>query len=296
MRVGESLRTVTKELSDAGVATPRLDAELLLAHCMSVERDRLSLMHDEMLTEPQLEKLSELTSRRISREPVQYIIGHREFWSIGLAMSPGVLIPRPETETLVEAAMVHLTKERINARGGSVSTILDIGTGSGAIAIAIATELKGKCRIIATDISPEAVRAARANSARENLTDSIFLIRCDMAEPLSLKSLGGNVDLIVSNPPYISSEELKHLQPEVRDYEPSIALYGGPDGLDYYPRLMQLAAAFLAPNAALIFEIAPDMPPNITAIWHAHSATLTEPIFIPDLSGHPRAALIKRLP
>lgn len=293
MTVNEMIQEVSAILADAGVSSPRLDAELILAHCLGVERDMLPLRSREKLSEGQKQRVRNLARRRANREPIQYILGHREFWSIDLIVREGVLIPRPETETLVEAAMEHL-KARSHLGRATHPLILDIGTGSGAIAIAIAEELERRCSIIAMDISVSAVAVARLNVSRRELADVITLIRSNMADALSVDALACKVELIVCNPPYIPTQQLKELQPEISRFEPAIALDGGASGLEFYPRLMEVASVLLKTGGALVCEIAPDMPSDIRSIWQAHRRFLGEPEFIADLSGRPRACVLRK--
>jgi len=285
---------VAAVLADAGVPSPRLDAELIVAHCLGVERDMLPLRGRETLSDEQAQRVRSLARRRANREPIQYILGHREFWSIDLVVREGVLIPRPETETLVAAAIEHLNATTHPERTAARPLILDIGTGCGAIAIAIAKELDQKCRIIATDVSHSAIAVARINLSRRDLADVITLVQCDMANALSVGALAGKVDLIVCNPPYIPTQQLKELQPEISRFEPAIALDGGASGLDFYPLLMEMASVLLRTGGALACEIAPDMPPDIKSIWRAYRRFLGEPEFVADLSGRPRAAVLRR--
>jgi release factor glutamine methyltransferase len=299
LTVGEVIQQITRLFADAGLQSPRLDAELVVAHCLGIEPSVLALKSRETPSEEQMREVRKLAGRRANREPIQYILGHWEFWSTDLVVREGVLIPRPETETLVEAAIELMSA---HARPHSVTfspLVLDIGTGSGAIAIAIAKELDKKCRVIATDISSSALVVAKMNVRRCGFADVVKLVRCDMAEALSaqakINTLGRKVDLIVCNPPYIPTHQLKELQPEISRFEPMIALDGGASGLDFYPRLMEVASALLTTGGALVCEIAPDMPADIRSIWQAFSRFLGEPRFVPDLAHRPRAAILRRL-
>ena len=295
LTIDEIIGQVAAILADAGVLSPRLDAELIVAHCLGAERAMRSLKGRGTPSEEQVQRVRSLARRRANREPIQYILGHREFWSIDLIVREGVLIPRPETETLVEAAIEHLSARSHPDRTSARPLILDIGTGCGAIAIAIAKELDRRCSIIATDISRSAIVVAKINLSHRDLADIITLVQCNMVDALSVDALAGKVDLIVCNPPYIPTQQLKELQPEISRYEPAIALDGGASGLDFYPRLMEMASALLTTGGALICEIAPDMPRNIRSIWQAHRRFMGEPKFVADLSGRPRAAILRKL-
>ncbi|MBN2208338.1 MAG: peptide chain release factor N(5)-glutamine methyltransferase [Candidatus Coatesbacteria bacterium] len=296
MITGEVIRQVTKLFANAGLQNPGLDAELIVAHCLGIEPSVLALKSRESPSEEQVCEVRKLATRRAEREPIQYILGHWEFWSIDLVVREGVLIPRPETETLVEAA-IELVSARSQPDAAAFSPlVLDIGTGSGAIAIAIAKELGKRCRVIATDISSSALVVAMTNVRRSDMADVVKLVQCDMAEALSADSLARKVDLIICNPPYIPTRLLKELQPEICRFEPTIALDGGASGLDFYPRLMEMASALLATGGALVCEIAPDMPDDIGGIWQAFHRFLGKPDFAADLTGRPRAAILRRLP
>ncbi|MCD6326931.1 peptide chain release factor N(5)-glutamine methyltransferase [bacterium] len=295
--VCELIERIRDRLLAVGVESPRPDAELIVAHCLSVERHSLSLYNKKAVTLDEESRAERLMLRRENREPIHYILGHREFWSIDLDVKQGVLIPRPETESLVQAALDHLRSASlpISSERTNEPIIWDICTGSGAIAIAIATETRGRFRILAADISIEALIVASANVRRHGLSDVITLVASDMGEAFSASALDGEVQLIVSNPPYIISGEFDGLQAEVSKFEPRIALDGGPEGLDYYPRLMRIASKSLADGGALIVEIAPQMPAEIERISHEFRQFLMPPRFVNDLSGRPRvAALAKR--
>ena len=230
------------------IETPRLDAEVLLAHSLGLKRIDLYLRYDQPLGADELAAFKRVVQRRAAREPVALIVGRREFWSLELAVDPHVLIPRPETEHVVEAALAFLQSNTVCPD----PLVLDMGTGSGCIAVALAHSLPA-ARVIASDISRAALAAARGNIARHRLTDRAALVAgagLDMfvhARPL--------FDLIVSNPPYIPSADIAALPPEVRDYEPRGALDGGVDGLDAYRRIIPAAAGRLRPGGALILEI-----------------------------------------
>ena len=292
--VAEVVRWTSSTLSDAGVQQPRLDAELIVAHCLGLDRSVLPMTQQETLSDAQLQQVKRLVNRRQSREPIQYILGHWEFWSINLVVKEGALIPRPETETLVEAALGELEGSSGLAPSAR-PLILDIGTGSGAIAVALATELSGKCKIAATDISRAALAVAGANVSRMGLQHTVALVCCDMATALSPRASAQRVELIVCNPPYIRSEDLKGLQPEISQFEPAIALDGGASGLDFYPRLLETAASLLKEGGALICEIAPDMSLAIKNMQRTMRNSMDEPRFVVDLSGRKRVAVFHRL-
>jgi release factor glutamine methyltransferase len=225
------------------LATPRLDAEILLAHALSVDRVRLYLDFDKPLEPGELSAYRGCVRRRLAREPVAYITGHREFWSLAVAVSPAVLIPRPDTELLVEQGLA------LARAMGDGPTVVDVGTGSGAIALALAKELPG-ARVVATEVDAAALEVAARNVDAHALR--IALCSGDLLEALAPDL---SPDLVVANLPYIASEELDGLEPEITRYEPRLALDGGPDGLDLIRRLIPQAAACLRPDGALALEV-----------------------------------------
>ncbi len=228
-----------------GIPNPRLDAELLLAHTLKCPRIDLYTNHEKRVSEKDLARFKELTLRRAKREPLQYIIGETEFWGLKFKVTPEVLIPRPETELLVEEALKSAPP---------VPWILDIGTGSGCVAVAFAKKLP-EAHVVATDISREALAIARGNAEAHKIGHCIEFILADIAPWRTFQSEGRTFDLIVSNPPYIPSGEFPTLQPEVRDFEPRKALNGGPDGLDLIRRILQETPSFLKPGGTLLLEI-----------------------------------------
>lgn len=244
---------VTAEyLEKKGIDSPRLTAEILLAHKLNVDRVTLYLNFDQPLTENELTGYRTLIKRRLQREPVQYIIGIQEFWSLEFVVTPQVLIPRHETELLVEQAIERL--KAFPAVENHTPRILDLGTGCGAIAISLAKEVQ-QTKIWATDISAGALKLARLNAEKHGVTDKIRFIQGNLWEPLL--DQGVTFDIILSNPPYIASEEFKGLSPEVRDYEPRLALDGREDGMTYIQTIILEAPAFMNPGGWIMLEMAP---------------------------------------
>ena len=241
------LRLSTDYLAQHGSTSPRLDAELLLAHALDVRRLDLYLLHDRPLREPELGATRELVRRRASGEPVAYITGVREFYNRAFAVTPAVLIPRPETETLVEVALRRLRE----LNGGAGHTVADLGTGSGCIAVTLAAELPN-LHVVATDISSAALGVARGNAITHDVDERLTLIDGDWAGPLTAP-----VDVVVSNPPYVTSEELAATARDVRDFEPPPALDGGSDGLDAYRALLASLHGATRPGATMLLEIDP---------------------------------------
>jgi release factor glutamine methyltransferase len=229
----DALNAAVDALGAAGVETPRLDAELLLAAATGCDRAYLAAHPEEEVPPPAARRFGEMVRRRLRREPVAYIVGHKGFRWIELAVDGRVLIPRPETELLVELAL-ELRPE----------TVLDVGTGSGAVALAIASELPA-CRVVATDTSAAALTVARGNAERLELTDRVELVEATLPAAES-----GEFDLVVANLPYVSEAEWGGLEPEVTEWEPREALLAGPDGLDAL-RVTIPAAAEVAPVLAL---------------------------------------------
>jgi release factor glutamine methyltransferase len=245
---------MTSRFTDRGLGTPRLDAEVLVAHTLGVSRVQLYVQFDRPLDPTELGKLRELVKRRQAGESVAYLTGKKEFWGLDLAVDARVLVPRPDTETLVDEALARLGPAPTEAGDDSrpALRIADVGTGSGAVAIAIAKSLADRHptpEVIASDLSPEALLVARANAERHALP--ITLVEGDLDVPLRAHA---PFNAIVANLPYIAAGEIAALPPEVRA-EPRLALDGGADGLDLVRRLIAAAPALLAPGGALTVEI-----------------------------------------
>jgi len=277
--LGVALREAVAALA-ASSPSPRLDAEVLLRHVTGCSPADLVARAERTLTENEECRFEELVARRRAGEPVAYLTGEREFWSLTLTVTPAVLIPRPETELLVERALAHIP---VDARW----TIVDVGTGSGAIALAIARE-RPRCRVIATDRSPEALAVARANAQRLDIANIEFF-EGDWLEPLGKLS----PEMIVSNPPYVRAGDPHLNEGDVR-FEPKGALVGGPDGLDAIRALAQQAFAHLMPGGWLLLEHGHDQATDVAAI-------LTEAGFCEiachrDLSGHDRVTACRAAP
>lgn len=236
MTLQTALQQGQKLLEDAGILAPRLTAEVLLAHAIGCARSWLYAHFDEELKELWWIHYGRYLHQRLSGMPTQYITGTQAFFGRDFRVTPAVLIPRPETEHVIEAALKY-----------SVETALDIGTGSGAIAVTLALETEA--RVTATDISAAALRVAQGNSRR--LAALVDFVQCDLGSALLDKAF----DLVVSNPPYVPEADRATLQPEVRDYEPALALYAGADGLDIYRRLIPEAARLLRPGGRLVVEL-----------------------------------------
>ena len=250
--IGRVLTWTTSHFAEKGMESPRLDAELLIADALALTRLQLYTQHDQPLIAPELAAVRERVRRRSRREPVAYITGTRGFWSLDLQVDRRVLIPRPETELLIEKALDFLKPFR-------QPRIVDVGTGSGCIALTLAKE-RPDARVLAIDTSPDALAVAAAN--RDRLELPVTLQRGDL-----LQGVEGPFDLIVSNPPYIASGEIAGLMPDVARHEPRLALDGGPDGLDLIRRLLDRCAqpGVLAPGGRIYLEIGIHQAPAVIA-------------------------------
>lgn len=273
----------TRRLSGA-IDSARLDAELLLGHVLKMTRTQLVVAANSRLGYVQWECYEAVLARRLRREPVAYITGRQEFWSLDFDVTPDVLIPRPETERLVEIALRLAAELRV----GGPLRILDLGTGSGAIAIALAWELPG-AEVWATDISPSALAVAWRNAARHSGADRIHFLQSDLFADIDVED---RFDLIVSNPPYIRRGEIAQLEPDVSRWEPRNALDGGVDGLDYYRRIAGKAFDYLSPGGATAVEIGADMGLSVTALF-AGTGAVDARIF-QDYSGRDRVVVARR--
>jgi release factor glutamine methyltransferase len=268
------LRLSTTYLGDHGSTTARLDAELLCAQALGIRRLDLYLQFDRPLDEHELSGIRELLRRRGKGEPVAYITGTREFYGRAFTVTNDVLIPRPDTETLVERALLAL-----RAREGRPARVADLGTGSGCIAITIAAEVPGT-EVVATDISAAALAVARANA--ERLDVAAAFVECSWAD-----ALDGPIDLVVSNPPYVTTSELADVDRDVRDFEPHGALLAGADGMDAYRALLASVRAHVTP-ARLLLEVDPRRAADVGALVEATFPEMTAST-VPDLTGRPRA-------
>lgn len=242
------LNWVTQYLTDKGIDSPRLSAELLLSYVLGLKRIELYTQYNQAVAEPQLSRLRELVKRAGGHEPIAYLVGKTEFYSMEISVTPDCMIPRPETELLVQRAV-----EFLRTRNG-IQKVCDLCTGSGCVAVAIAQNYPN-VRIIATDICDAALAAAATNLEKHHLQDKITLLCGDLFDPIIPQLDVGKFDLIVCNPPYVSSGEYEKLDKNVKDYEPQLALLAGEDGMDIYRRIIEKVDSFLKHDAALIMEI-----------------------------------------
>ena len=279
MTLLESLNQTTHRLRNHRIENPRLSAELLLARSLNLSREGLYRHLPEPVKEPEKEVLEGLIQRRISGEPLQYILGLQEFWSIDFKVDPRVLIPRPETELLIEQSLPILSERSLKRN----SSVLEIGTGSGAIAVALTKEVKN-IFLIATDISREALVLARENAKSAGVQDRIQFLNGDLFGPLHPPKGEAPFDLILSNPPYITRPKIDTLAKEVKDYEPRIALDGGDDGLAFYRRIIPEASLYLRKGGWLLLEVALGQS-GIVSKMIEEGGNFLKPESIPDLSG-----------
>ena len=273
------LRFTTDHFAKAGIDSARLDAEVLLAFALGVERLQLYLDFDKPVLASERKEFRELVRRRAGeRVPVAHLTGTKEFWSLPLLVTPEVLVPRPETETLVESALARTPDRELRA--------LEIGTGSGAVALAFLVERK-RARITATDISAGALELAARNAQRLGLADRIRLAEGDLFEPVA----GERFDLVVSNPPYLAGGEASGLAPELA-HEPERALFSGPSGFEVLDRLVAAAPAVLEPGGWLALETAPDQAEPVRAACERQG--LVETAVVRDLGGRARVVVARR--
>jgi release factor glutamine methyltransferase len=258
MTVHDIINESTKALEAADIPSARLDVEMLLSFCLNCDRLGFYKNPDMIISETQLATFRNLIARRLLWEPVAYITGRKEFWSFSLEVNNSVLIPRPDTEIIVEEALNICRKI-----DSSEIKILDIGTGSGAIAIALALEITG-AKIVATDISQVALNLAQKNAAALGLKEKIDFRLGNLFEPVN-----DFFDIIVCNPPYISAQEYEKLPAGVKNYEPQNALLAGKSGLEFYEKLIYQAAGFLEKNGWLLLEIGAKQEAGVRGIMEA---------------------------
>lgn len=278
------LNWTTDYFTKQKISTPRLDAEVLLAFLLKIDRLQLYLKFERPVNAQELSAFKALIKRRVKGEPVSYIRGIKEFWSLNFHVGPGVMVPRPDTEILVE----KVAGGREQGAGNSPLNILDIGTGSGNIAIALAKEFSHS-KISAVDISADALKYARDNARLNDVASQIDFVEEDF---FSCSLLPAPFHLIVSNPPYIPSEIIETLDPGIREYEPRLAFDGGADGLDFYRRMIQSAFSLLKPGGVLAVEIGEDQGSSVKEIFN--QAGLKEIEVVNDYADLPRVVIGRR--
>ncbi|HON99254.1 MAG TPA: peptide chain release factor N(5)-glutamine methyltransferase [Syntrophales bacterium] len=280
--IGLFLKEASAALARAGLPSPRLDAEVLLARRLGRERAYLFAHGDEAIGGDTAASLWSWVERRLRGEPVAYIVGRKDFWTFSLSVDPRVLIPRPETELLVEEAL------KILSRSATVHPrIVDVGTGSGAIALALAKE-RPDAFVVATDISPPAVELARRNASAAGLGGRVSFVVGDL-----LSCLGGEFDLVISNPPYIGDEEYRSLPPGVRDFEPPVALCAPGDGTFFHRLLIGECPGILAQGGWLVMEVGDGQGAAVLALIEEADA-FGEAYLKRDYAGRERLVAARR--
>jgi release factor glutamine methyltransferase len=277
-------RQLAQEFRQAGIDSPELDARLLVGHALGLDHAALVAQSRRVLTTVEADAIAALARRRLAREPVARIIGHKEFWGLSFKLNADTLLPRPETETVVEAALATIGEDR----RAHPLRIADLGTGSGALLLALLSELPAACGV-GTDISTRALECARDNAAALGFASRASFVACDYGTALK-----GSIDLIVCNPPYVLQGDLAALAPEVRDFDPRRALDGGPDGLGGYRAVAADSLRLLAPDGAIVVELGFGQAGPASAILAAAGLAPAPPKH--DLSGIARALVARILP
>lgn len=274
----EALKTLRRVLHSAGIEDAGLDARVLLTHSLAIDPVALAAYPESTLGEEGARRVEAVCARRLAREPVARIVAEREFWGLPFSLSPETLVPRPESETVVEAALRH--------RPEPTRRILDLGTGSGCLLVALLHELPGASGI-GLDRSEPALATARRNARQNGVGDRARFVASHWGA-----ALNGRFDLVVSNPPYIASQVIQGLAPEVHAHDPRLALDGGADGLASYRAILAQAAGLLIPEGLLVLEIGFDQGDAVARL--AAEAGFTVGDVARDLGGHPRAVALKR--
>lgn len=289
LRAGVTIATARRLLAQAlrerGFDSPELDARLLVAHALGLDHAALAAQGERILGPDEAVGLAALAARRLAREPVARILGVKEFWGLALCLNAATLVPRPETETVVEAALAAIDRDR----GASALRVADLGTGSGALLLALLAELPA-AHGIGTDVSPAALGCARANAVALGLCHRASFIACDFGTALK-----GPFDLVVSNPPYVVHHDIAMLAPEVRDFDPRAALDGGPDGLAAYRAIAADARRLLSPDGILVLELGAGQLGAVASLLAAAGLVAAGPPRN-DLAGVARALPVKPLP
>ncbi len=282
--IAETLRQAGEHLRAASVANDLLDAQTLLAEALGQDRTYLIINFNQQLSGDVRSKFQAMIERRATGEPLQYITGHQQFFGLDFAVTPDVLIPRPETELAVEETIRLVQQNRIVN-----SVIVDVGAGSGCIAVTLAREI-GDARVMASDLSLAALRVARRNADRNGVADRVEFVATDLLDAFAERSFA---DFILSNPPYVAEGEMPTLQREVRDWEPRLALTDGDDGLSFYRLLLRDVPARLKPGGHLICEMGHTQSEKISAM--VDREVWTEPRLLDDLQGIPRTIVLRKL-
>ncbi|MDH7601128.1 MAG: peptide chain release factor N(5)-glutamine methyltransferase [Armatimonadota bacterium] len=265
-----------QRLTSAGIQTPLLDAQLILAYVLACSRLEIMAHPERQVSEPEEQRFEELLARRVAREPLAYIVGTKEFYGLEIEVCAGVFVPRPETELLVDECVARLR--------GKQCVIADVGTGTGAVAVALALALP-KSTVYAVDVCPLAVKTAERNVHRHGLQDRVFVVSSNLFESFG----GDSLDAVVSNPPYVPTGDIPLLQPEVAVYEPRQALDGGVDGLDVYKELVPAAFRVIKPGGFLAVEVGSGQADSVVQIIERSGYTKVEKR--KDLSGIERVVV-----
>lgn len=313
MDIRAALKEGMAQLRAAQIPSHTLAAELLLMHVLGRDRAWIYSHPEESADSATAEKFLALIARRAAGEPVQYLTGKQEFWGLEFEVTPAVLIPRPETEHVMEIALARLGERGIKIHMDTGAPreklqVADVGTGSACLAVALAWEMP-HAAVFATDISAPALEVARRNAARHGVADRIHFVQCDLlsslentdpgsvgarhAVPASTQG-GARFDLIVSNPPYLARNDASQLQREVREHEPPAALFGGPTGIEMYQRLIDQARGLLRHRGILVLELGYDSAEHVRAIFDAQPAWTNVAITM-DLAGIPRVLVAERV-
>jgi release factor glutamine methyltransferase len=284
--IAQAITEGARRLRASCIDEERRTAGILLCHVLQIDRTHLLTNAEKQIDEPSYRRYVELVERRATGEPLQYITGHQEFYGLDFIVSPEVLIPRPETEFLVER-VVEIAKEF----SAEPLLIAEVGTGSGCVAVAVAVHVP-QARVIAIDISDAAIEVARRNAERHGVIDRIEFLEGDLFAPLAELRLEGAVDVLASNPPYVNEETFELLQREVRDWEPREALFGGVDGLDFYRRLIAESPHYLKPGGYVVLEIGFSQVDSISEMVKGNALELVD--ITPDLQGILRTLCLRR--
>ncbi len=287
-KIIEILNWATHYLNNRHIDNPRLNAELLMAYVLKGSRESLYTQLKEPLGEAEKETFERLVQRRISGEPIQYILGRQEFWSIDFKVDRRCFIPRPETEILVEETLSILSRDL----SSEIPRVLEIGTGSGAIAIALAKEAK-EVIVVATDLSIEALLLAKENATSLGLLSKIGFVHANLFDPFSPLRGRGFFSIILSNPPYIARPEMEGLCKEVKDFEPILALDGGEDGLDFYRKIISQASNYIRPHGWLLLEVGSTQAEKVSKMIE-EEGHFKKAQYVKDLSGIKRVVKAQR--
>lgn len=282
MTIREAIHVAVQKLSSEPIGPPRMAAEALLIHAVGRDRAFLHAHPEYKLTEREAREFEAAVAKRASGIPLQYITGHQEFWGLDFIVTPAVLIPRPETEHLVESAI-----ELIRASGIERPRVIDVGTGSGCIILSVAHEIKD-AELHAVDISNPALQVARENAERLRLSDRVKFHESDLLT--SFLGAPGYFDFVLSNPPYVGRSEADKVQREVREHEPEVAVFGGDRGMDIYDRLIPQAHQVLKPGGYLLLEIGYSIEEPVRHLLEAWKEVRA----VPDLQGIPRVIIARK--